>query len=205
VNVRYAFLVCALAVGCRSTPTLSVPLLSHASMAEDFNTYELERVGLMPTLGRTVDPSSATALEQGLLAEVSRGTPLELVPLTAHDLEEIRGSDPHRRGRYDVRTILEVSRRYRLDAVMFATILQQKQYPPMMLGVQVDVVAAETGLVIWSGTVHLDANDFEVQRGLEAYFGRENGEEAKANNWDLALLSPTRFAHFAAYQIARVL
>jgi hypothetical protein len=43
--------------------------------------------------------------------------PYELVPLSTADLDEVRASEPYRKGRHDPRAILELARRYRLDAL----------------------------------------------------------------------------------------
>ena len=78
-------------------------------------------------------------------------------------------------------------------------------FPPQKLSAQLDLVAAETGLVIWSSAVHLDANDPHVREGLEAYYGSlDDGWEGQ-QDWRIALLSPARFAQFAAYQVASLL
>jgi membrane dipeptidase len=95
---------------------------------------------------------------------------------------------------------------YSLDAVLFGTVTQSQFFPPQKLSVSVDMVAAETGLVIWSSTVHLDATEERVRDGLEAYFSNTRGvPEDAAQDWRLALLSPSRFAQFAAFQVASLL
>ena len=78
---------------------------------------------------------------------------------------------------------------------------QERFFPPLLLTVQLDMVAAETGLVIWTSGVHLDAGDPRVAEGLRYHY--EGGEDENA--WRLALLSPELFARFAAFQIACLL
>ena len=89
-----------------------------------------------------------------------------------------------------------------LDGLFFGTITDQKYYPPQRLGLSIDLVAAETGLVIWAGSVHLDARDSTVRQALESWNQRE-GEPDGA--WEVALLSPHMFASFAAWQVASLL
>jgi hypothetical protein len=55
--------------------------------------------------------------------------------------------------------------------------------------------------VIWTGKVDLDASDERVLQGLRIYYGIEEDDET----WRVALLSPERFARFAAFQIACLL
>ena len=71
-----------------------------------------------------------------------------------------------------------------------------------MLSVQMDMVSAETGLVVWSAAVHLDASDPLVREGVEIWAG---GGAEDAGDWEVALMSPSRFARFAAWQIASLL
>ena len=194
-----AFLVAA----CQSPPEM--PALASAQVAADFDTYSVRRVGMMPFDGVGLAVDHAAALEQAFFTEISRSTPFELVALDARDLEEVRASEPHRRGWYRPETIIALSRRYSLDAILFPTATQVQFFPPQKLSAQLDLVAAETGLVIWSSAVHLDANDPHVREGIEAYYGSVDEEWEGQQDWRVALLSPARFAQFAAYQVASLL
>lgn len=183
-----------------------MPTLATARVAGDFETYAIDRVGLMPFSGEDLTVEQSAALEAAFFTEISHSTPFELVKLNSGDLEEVRASDPYRRGWYAPETILGLSRRYSLDAVMFGTVTQSQFFPPQKLSVSVDMVAAETGLVIWSAAVHLDASEQRVREGLEAYFTTPDGdEEDQSQDWRLALLSPSKFAQFAAFQVASML
>ncbi len=191
---------------CATTARLEdVPLFARSEAASDFDTYSVRRVGLVPFRGAQMGTVLGGALTDSFLSEVTRSTPYEIVRLDPDALREVARSDAYLRGHYEPETIIEVARRYRLDAVLFGTVVQHRFYPPQQLGLQVDLVAAETGLAIWSGTCHLDATDRRVRDGLRTFF--ERGEEAGANadNWEIALLSPAHIARFAAYQIARVM
>jgi len=116
-------------------------------------------------------------------------------------LAELESSDPYRRGWYKPKTIIGLSRRYSLDGILFGTVTQERFFPPQLLALQVELVSAETGLVIWSGSVDLDASDERVVTGLRLYYSDDDDGE----NWRVALLSPERFARFAAFQIACLL
>lgn len=181
----------------------SMPHLASAQVAPDFDTYRVERVGLVPFQGETIDPARGRDLQLAFYSEFSRTTPFEIVLLEPTDLEEVRGSDAHRRGWYDPDTIIETARRFNLDAILFGVVLREQLYPPQELSTRVDMVAAETGLVIWSASVHANASDGRVRNGLELYFG--GAEDDPDDPWELSLVSPTRFARFAAYQIASML
>ena len=63
------------------------------------------------------------------------------------------------------------------------------------------VVATETGVAIWSGAIHLDASSPDVRKSLRRYCERVDQSET----WEVYLLSPRSFAHFAAHQLSRML
>ncbi len=196
-------LVCALAGGCRSTPE-PVANLAHARHVEDFQTYRIQRVGLLPFRGAALEANYAEVLQQAFHAELVNATPYELVRLLPGDLEEVPGADPHRRGGYDPRTILDVSRRFRLDGVLVPTVTDFQYFPPLRLGVQLELVSSETGALLWTAGVHLDTSDAAVRRGLEA-FHRRRTDSLGDERWQLTLLAPRRLSRFAAWQVAGVL
>jgi hypothetical protein len=172
----------------------------------DFDSYDLNRIGLLPLLHDGLLAEQSASIQSGFLSEFSRSTPFEVVCLDDEDLAEIPGSDPYRRGWYDPRTIIALSRRYKLDAVFVGTLADTQFFAPQRISVQVDLVACETGASIWTGAVHLDASDASVRESLmlwreEAFSDAYRGSEPN----DLALISPRRFARFAAWQLAQLL
>lgn len=188
-------------VACKSTGPRSVLVLSTSRLAADFGTYKFHRVGVLPVEGDLED-DAAVHLQQDLYTELSRSTPYELVTLSKAELFDVRKSEPLRRGAHTPESLVEISRRYRLDAILFSDVPHRRLYPPLELSLQSELVASDTGQVVWAGSVHLDASDERVRHGLEGFFSRDHDAEDGGAGWELALLSPTRFARFAAYQIA---
>jgi hypothetical protein len=198
---RWAVLLLLALAGCIVLPRTNMPRLASAVVSSDFETYRLRRIGLPPFRGRNLPPEQGVALQRALHSELSQSTPYEIVQLEDDDLAELESSDPYRRGWYKPKTIIGLSQRYSLDGILFGTVTQERFFPPQLLALQVELVSAETGLVIWSGSVDLDASDERVLDGLRLYYGVEGDDE----NWRVALLSPERFARFAAFQIACLL
>jgi hypothetical protein len=194
-------LLALLALACVSTRQHVEPLAS-SQVVPDFATYDLRRVGLLPFCGERVIEEQATALQSSFLGEIARRATFEIVPLRADDLEEIPQSQPFHAGWIQPRTVIDLARRFRLDAVMIGTVIERQYFTPQRLGVQLDMVAAETGVPIWTSTVHLDASEENVRRGVQAWCEQTRSAEESGEAWELSLLSPRRFAQFAAYQIA---
>lgn len=202
--LRFSILAAALfAAACRTAPR-DAPILARANVADDFSSYRILRVGVMPFQGSSVDAAQAQVLQGSLGAEMQAVSPYEIVLLGERDLQEVRSADAHRLGWYPTETIISVARRHRLDGLVFGTVVRQQQFPPLQFDMQVDLVAAETGAPVWSALVQLDAADPRVQEGLEAYYGGR-GDDSGQPGWRIALLAPNRFARFAAWQVASLL
>lgn len=189
---------------CVSNEPPPAPLAT-ARTASDYSSYHLVRVGLMPFRGPAIEPAQARAMQEAFLFEFSRGAPFEVVLLTESDVSEARPSDPYTDGAYDLRGMLDVARRFRLDGLLMSTVTNVQVYTPQSLAMQVEMVSSETGLAIWSAQLHLDASDPELRRRLEGFesFSSEGGDGSA--DAQLTWLSPARLARFAAHEVARVL
>ncbi len=199
---RCIVLLSLLLSGCIVLPSAKMPRLANAVVSNDFASYQLRRIGLPPFRGRNLPAEQSIALQRALHSELSQSTPFEIVQLEGADLAELESSDPYRRGWYKPKTIIGLSQRYSLDGILFGVVTQERFFSPLLLSLQVDLVSAETGLVIWSGSVNLDASDERVQDGLRLYYSAQGDDD---EDWHVALLSPERFARFAAFQIACLL
>ena len=78
-------------------------------------------------------------------------------------------------------------------------------FHPQRLSTQFDLVSSETGMAVWTASLHLDAADDSVRDALEEFYTYGDGEDSSGEPWELSLLSPRRFARFAAWQMARLL
>lgn len=193
-------LACAVSACRLIDPEVVNLATSHAT--SDFHTYQLQRVGLLHFGGEGVTFEESRELQSSLFSELSSVVPFEVVPLDLQDIAEIPVSDPFRRGSYNPRTVIDVARRFRLNGILIGTVTDRHQFSPQRIGLQVDLVAAETGLVIWSGSVYLDAAQDQVRENVRLWAEGRQGDIADID-WKLSLISPRRFGQFATYQLAR--
>lgn len=207
-KATWVVLLTLLLGACRLGPP-EVPLLASARIAGDFGTYQLARIGLVPaiyTAGIDSDTNEQrAALDSSLLGEFSASMAQELVALTDDDFDEIPTSEPLRLGTYEPQTLIRIARRYRLDALMFVHVTQRRPFPPQQLAMTAELVAADTGLVIWTASVNLDAGHERVRDALRAFYFNTKKDLGTGGDWRLALLSPSRFATFGSWQLARML
>lgn len=200
-----ALAVALVAAGCIMSPPDERQQLAFTRAAPDLDTYHLSRVGIVPFEGDDIDPERSRTLQGAFLLELGRFAPFEIVRLDASDLEELTDSEPYRRGTYHPKTLLELARRYNLDGVLVGTVTQFNVYPPQVLGLELDLVSTETGMVIWAASLRLDAADARVRKNLEHYSRSQGGEEGWEGGVQLTLISPSMFARFAAHEVAREL
>ena len=201
--------VCAAGLhGCLATPApTEVPVLASAQISADLGDHSLGRVGLLPVQVLDAQPLNASfksaQLSSIFHSEFARAASFELLQLGAREMEAVAQSDPFRRGRYELEMLVELGRRFRLDALLIVHVADQRVYAPQMLSAQAELVSLTTGGVLWSGQVHLDAADPRVTEGLEVFYSDAIGGEV-TGPWTLSLHSPERFARFGAWQLAQV-
>lgn len=190
-------------VGCLGPS--EVPMMGAARITSDFDTYAIHRVGMVPF--QALDEAELAPHEIGLVetafhSEFVAGTSYDIVSLRGLDLDEVLPPNPFREGSYSPQTIRTIRDRYQLDAIMVGTITSRRVIAPQVLGVQMDLVSCETGATIWSSDLLLDAARQDTRDALDIWAQHELGDEHGAQ---MALISPLKFAQFAAYQVARLL
>ena len=199
---RAALVLLALAASCAAPR--EVPPLATARMVSDFGTYRLERVGLLPPVGVSLTEQQQDHVQAACHAEFSAACAMEVVRLGELDLEAVPTLEPVRRGSYSAEAILALAQRYRLDGLLIPTVTDLQVHPPQRLGLSVDLVSAETGQALWSSAVRLDAAQATTRESIEAWAHDHQGDVSD-HTWEVTLLSPRRFARFAAFHLASLL
>jgi hypothetical protein len=189
-------------VAC-TTVRKSVTPIGTASKVDDFDTYQMRRIGLLPPEGDGIDPDFLRVLRDAMASELTAGTRYEIVPLGEADMEAIERLAPEHTGRIRPAPVLALAHRASLDGVITTRVLELRSYAPVRLVIGIDLIAVETGLVTWSGSIRVDTSDRDTRAAIESWHEamREAGDTERA----LDLMSPTRIAEFAAVQAAMLL
>ncbi|MBL6721916.1 MAG: hypothetical protein ISQ08_10965 [Planctomycetes bacterium] len=187
-----------------TTATADQAPLAQPQVVVDFDSYGLRRVGVVPVIGHEYGEQTNDAIQDALRAEFAARGRFEVVVLDTEDLSRLEPMRAWSRGWYRPRTILELSRRHRLDGLLIGTVTDRQAHPPQRLGLTLDLVASQTGQTIWSSSVSLDASEERTRRSVEDWAERAVGDVTEAS-WETLLLSPRRFARFAARELARTL
>lgn len=205
MKLALALSVAALLAGCQSTSSTPklLPTLARTRASDDLDTYSLRRVGLLPPLG--AQGEEAAALQAALGFELARRASFEVIALDAGDLAEVQLDQPHVRGRYTPQSILAIAHRFRLDGLLVGTVTHLEPYAPQSLGLGLELVAVDTGLVVWSSTIDVDTSELRVRDSLEAYQAARLGGGDPADDLSVLMLSPASLMRFAASEMARTI
>lgn len=197
------FLSATLAASCVSTETRAMVPIGTAKAAADFASYDIRRVGVLPPRGETLDAELSDALRDALRSAFAAETPYEMIPIGASELESLDTPDSMRTGRTEPRIVLEVARRAGLDAILATRVVDLRFYEPVRLGLEVDLIAVETGLVTWSSQVRVDVGDLRTLDAIQSW--QESRRAGTESDRAVDVLSPRRIGEFAAAQVAMLL
>ncbi len=139
-----------------------------------------------------VDPAiDARIREVAVLPVSGMGSPEEAEQLRAVFIEEL-----HRKRRYHI--LPEEGALAMADAVLQVHVISYHSYKPVSLGIRATLARADDGVVFWAVEEHFQSGDPAVRRSAMR-FARDRYRQAyPAPSGEGILLSPTRFAHFAA-------
>jgi hypothetical protein len=192
----------ALVLSSCETVHKSIEPLAVVRLAPDRELYVLRRVGILPIVARDMRREDALALQSALAIRLSERIHAEVIVLTQGEAAEIPTNDAYLSGRIDPGSVLAFARRFNLDGLVTSNVTDRRTYAPQRLGLEVELTACDSGLPIWSASVRLDAAQERTRESLCAWFERERGAVGTNETADLYLLSPQRFAEFAAAQVA---
>lgn len=205
-RAAFALALSVAAAGCMA-PT--VPLLSRAQIATDFDTYAIRRVAVLPIAtprdAHVPNHNELRALQEDLTSFVAMGTPYEAISLTPAELSTVDIGAPRLLGRWSIPGLIDLAETYDVDAVLYAEITRERVYAPLAIGAHAELMSVDTGQVIWNAMIELDATDEPTREALERYYGREDGANDGGTRWEVALNSPRRFARFAIWQLVQQL
>jgi len=191
-----------LSLSACSATSSSVDVLATTRVAIDRDQYTLRRIGMLPVESAFLRADEALAFQAALATELSTRWRAEIVPLRGEDVAETPAHQSFRTGRIDPDGIVTMARRYNLDGLVAVTVTDRRAYPPQRLGLEVELTACDTGLPIWAASLRLDASQERTRGAVHAWFDAARNADSVPETWELCLLSPLRFAEFAAAQVA---
>ncbi|HIF41372.1 MAG TPA: hypothetical protein EYQ74_09770 [Planctomycetes bacterium] len=173
-----------------------------ATIASNFHTYSIRRVGLI----RLHDDALHRALDRAIRIEFLEASDYLIAPTYTGDLSP-EASTTRRSGSPFPLETLPPQALEGLDALLVPEVISSKMSAPQALEVRLDLIACETGLTIWSATAWVDSTNGEAQNRILEWQAQLPGG---ADGDDLLRLqsileSPERLVRFAVHQLAGLL
>ena len=165
----------------------------------------VQRVLALPLSDESGFGTQSFVVSDSMRDELGRLGQFSVVRPSASDAMLKPSDGPHNTGRIPVATIIELGRRYGVDAVLFGTIFHYRPYSPPALGIEVSMVDVQTGRVLWKVRDSVDGSDKRCAVSMEWFFEDEIETDETVFGSDLMHVSPRWFSRFASYRIAQTL
>lgn len=176
--------------------------LASATIASNFQTYSIRRVGLL----RLHDDALHRAVDRAIRIEFLEASDYLIAPTYTGALSS--GAPPERRsGSPFPLEFLPPEVLEGLDALLVPEVITSRTSAPQRLELRLDLIACETGLTIWSATARVDSTDDEVRQRIREWQAQLPGGGGGDDRLRVqsVLESPERLARFAVHQLAGLL
>lgn len=197
MDIRKLGIATVVLCGCVIAPDPR-PLAS-ATIASDFQTYSIRRVGLL----RLHDDDLHRALDRAVRIEFLEASDYVIAPTYVGALSSQAPSE-RRSGWTLSLEALPPEALEGLDALLIPEVIDINTSDPQRLELRLDLVACETGLTIWSATAWVDSTDRDVWRRIQEWQAQLPGGVLDGDP-ELVLHSPERLVRFAVRQLAGLL
>lgn len=165
----------------------------------------VRRVLALPLVDESGNGAPTAVVSEALGDSITRLRRFEVVRPTLTDAALKADGGPLSSGRIPVSTIIELGRRYGVDAVLFGTISQYRPYTPPSLAMGASLIDVHTGKVLWSVTDFVDATDSRTSVSIDHWFDENAAEDGMVFDREIVTTSPRWFARFASERVANTL
>ncbi|MBK6939975.1 MAG: hypothetical protein IPH13_07185 [Planctomycetes bacterium] len=165
----------------------------------------VRRVLALPLYDESEQGDATTLLSRTLGEELSRLRRFDVVVPSSSDASLKSGEAPHRLGQVPIQSIIELGRRYSVDAVVFGTISEYRPYAPPRVALKLSLVDTQTGRVLWQVDDFIDASDARTAHSMRKFFDGVIDDQNTEFGDELLVTSPEMFARYALRRSARTL
>lgn len=164
-----------------------------------------QRVLVLPLSDESGQGDASEVVSAAVRDEMLRLRRFELVQPNPSDARLKPERGPKQSGRIDVATLIELGRRYGVDAVLFGAIDHYRAYEPPAVGMSLSLIEVSTGRILWHVRDYLDGADRSTALAMKYFFEDETARNDVLFDRDIMGTSPRWFARFAARRVARTL
>jgi hypothetical protein len=184
------------------TPALPAP---RAWRDGSLDSGSLRRLLVLPLVDESSQGSPVDVVNQALRDEMIKLRRFDVIQPNPADATSKPQVGPKKTGRVAISVLIELGRRYGVDAVLFGTIDHYRPYAPPALGVSASLVDVETGKIVWEVRDFVDAADRTAEVAMDEFFLAEAAQDQGVTGADLMRHSPAWFARFATRRVTRTL
>ena len=182
------------------------PLPAPQSFRDGSIDYGLvRRILALPLVDQSGHGAPARLVSDALGDSIAKLRRFQVVRPRSDDASLKSDSGPIGSGKIPVSTIIELGRRYGVDAVLFGEISQFRPYTPPSLGIGASLIDVHTGKVLWSVTDFVDASDAQTSVSMRLWFEEKAATDDTVYDERLVSTSPRWFARFATDRLASTL
>ncbi len=173
--------------------------------SDEYLNSKLHRVLLLPFTFESQRDKVVDEVTEAFYVELQKSAKFEIiVPQGFQDILS-QQSDIWNRGLIRAETIKEAKKRYKVDAIIFATITQYQPYEPPVLGIKIGMFSAISGNIMWSADAIFDSSEASVIKLVKTYYKEHYQRKQSLYDWKIILLSMKRYAQFAAHYMVNTL
>jgi len=194
-------LLAGLAAGCASVPEAAT--VSFYRAGDDAEAPR--RLLILPFLDESGPNPGTDSVEKVFTSELMKRGRFDVVTAPPNEAEAVASREVRLRGTYPLPALTDLADRYRADAILLGSVTDHRPYPPLRLGLRVEMISTRTGRVLWSADALFDAADRTTRRAITAYHDRVIASTGSLMAADVLLVSMDKFTRFACHEVARTI
>jgi hypothetical protein len=165
----------------------------------------IRRVLVLPLADESSTGASIDGVNACMRDEMIKLRRFDVVQPDPSDATSKPSEGPKKTGRIEISTIIELGRRYGVDAVMFGSVDNYRPYAPPALGISSSLIDVQTGKIIWEVRDLLDAADRNTEVAMQDFFHAQASHDQTVMGDEIMASSPAWFGRFAARRVVRTL
>lgn len=193
------FVAAAMLAGCQLERPLTTKAIN-CYLAEPNDLANVRRIMVLPFAQEAGVQADCEKVRDVFVAELQKLRRFEVVPLPSDAREDDVLNSSIRRGRLSTEAMVRLCDRYALDGLLVGSITAWRAYQPPHLGLRTQLISVHSGATVWAVDAIYDSSDRTTVRDLRHYAENAQQADGSLHDWEMNLLSPTRFTTYVAHR-----
>jgi len=170
----------------------------------DFYDLDIKKVAVVGFQNSTDIPDIEDKVQEVFLLELKKAQRFEIV----YNLEIDKALENERfitKGDFSNEDLIEIAKKFHVDAIILAQITQYRPYQPLVLGIKIKMIQTITGEIIWFLDEVYDSSLFGVANSAKEYYFNRMSPQHHLYKWDIVINSMKYFTQFACFEVVQTL